>query len=186
VVLGVVTYPMLAFRRPVLRLPAAPPEALPAVERLGAVLARLPRREDRRLLARILDRLQMAVRLGEGELATALGGRAALACEGLARCDEAAGAVDEDQLQRALSAGRGDAEVAGALDRLREGERMRGVLVSDLLRTFSRLDLLCLKLARAGALRAGERAAAVASDVGELSLALAAEEDLAVLLGTSK
>jgi hypothetical protein len=180
--LGVLTYPAVAFRRPVIQLLAAAKHGAPVEERLAACLARLSRREDRRLLARLLDRLQAAARLEGLDIAAALGARAALAAEGLATLDQAV--VDEDELQRALAAGRAGAEVAGALDRLREDERTRGVLVTDLLRTYARLDLLCLKLGRARALQARERAAAVAAEVDELAVALAAEEDLAALLGT--
>ena len=98
--------------------------------------------------------------------------------------DHASADADEAELQRAIAAGRGDEQGAVALDRLREGERLRGVLIADLLRTFSRLDLLCLKLARAEGLRGQARLAAVAADLDDIRTQLAAEEDLAGLLGT--
>jgi hypothetical protein len=105
------------------------------------------------------------------------------AAEGLGRVDGVAAEADEAELQRAVAAGQ-DGEQAGlALDRLREGERLRGVLVADLLRTFSRLDLLCLKLARAEGLRGQARLDAVASELDEMRTQLAAEDDLAGLLG---
>jgi hypothetical protein len=181
--MGPALLPALTFRRPVVRLKAAS-AGQPSEERLATCLGRLPRREDRRLLARLIDRLATATRLGGADIAAALGGRAALAAEGLAALEDAGATSDQDELQRTLAAGLGDARVAGALDRLREAERMRGVLVCDLLRTCSRLDLVCLKLARAGALVARERAKVVAAEVEELTFALAAEDDLAALLGT--
>jgi len=174
----------LAFRRPLVRITAGASARNPAGERLAATLSRLGRREDRRLVARLLDRLPLADSLGAGAIAGPVADRAALAAEGLVSLEDAAAHVDEVELQRAVATGRAESNVAGALDRLREGERLRGVLVADLLRSFSRLDLLCLKLARARGLEAQAGAAALAEDIEELRLQLGAEEDLAALLGT--
>ena len=98
--------------------------------------------------------------------------------------EDAGAHLDEAELRRAVAAGRADDEAAGALDRLRESERLRGVLVADLLRTFSRLDLLCLKLARVEGLEARARTAALSSELDDVRAQLAAEDDLAGLLGT--
>ena len=175
--------PLFLFRRPLVKVADALDADHPAEERLAATLAALGRRADRRLVARLLDRLQLAGRLGAGEGLAAVAERAALAAEGLVTVDQAAADADEAELQRAIAAGRGDDQAIVALDRLREGERLRGVLVADLLRTFSRLDLLCLKLARAEGLRGQERLQAVAADLDDIRSQLAAEEDLAGLIG---
>jgi hypothetical protein len=178
--------PMFAFTRPLMRIKEAPGAGDPAQERLAATLTGLGRRADRRLVARILDRLALAERLGAGEAAVLLAERAVLAAQGLASLEEGTGAqLDEGELQRAVAAGGGAVAAAGALDRLRETERLRGVIVADLLRTFSRLDLLCLKLARAEGLAGAASAAAVTAEVEDLRTELAAEEDLAALLGTA-
>jgi serine/threonine protein kinase len=174
--------PLVLFRKPLVRIKEAS-AADPAQERLAATLSALSRRADRRLVARILDRLGLAGRLGASAGLAVVAERAVAAAEGLGRVDGVAAEADEAELQRAVAAGQ-DGEQAGlALDRLREGERLRGVLVADLLRTFSRLDLLCLKLARAEGLRGQARLDAVASELDEMRTQLAAEDDLAGLLG---
>jgi tRNA A-37 threonylcarbamoyl transferase component Bud32 len=175
--------PLFLFRRPLVRI-QDPGGGDATEERLASTLATLNRRADRRLVARILDRLRLAGRLGAGAGLTALTERAALAAEGLVKVDGAARDADEAELQRAIAAGRAGDDAAAALDRLREGERLRGVLVADLLRTFSRLDLLCLKLARAEGLRGQARMQALAAEVDDIRAQLAAEDDLAGLLGT--
>ena len=175
--------PLFLFRKPLVQITEAPGADHPAEERLVAALGTLGRRADRRLVARILDRLRLAGRLGAADGVTVLAERAALAAEGLARVEEAGGDADEAELQRAIAAGRAGDQAGVALDRLREGERLRGVLVADLLRSFSRLDLLCLKLARAEGLRGRARLDAVAADLDDIRTQLAAEDDLAGLLG---
>jgi len=175
--------PLFLFRKPLVQITEAPGADHPAEERLAAALGTLGRRADRRLVARILDRLRLAGRLGAADGVTVLAERAALAAEGLARVEEAGGDADEAELQRAIAAGRAGDQAGVALDRLREGERLRGVLVADLLRSFSRLDLLCLKLARAEGLRGRARLDAVAADLDDIRTQLAAEDDLAGLLG---
>jgi serine/threonine-protein kinase len=166
--------PVLTALRPAVRL-RGQNLALPA--RLTSTLGRLSRREDRRLVARVLDRLGAASRLGGAALAEPLMARAAQAAEALIEADTMA--LDAGELQRA--AARGD-EVGEALDRLRETERVRAVLVADLLRTFARLDLFCLKLGRAAGLDAVARARALGEDVAALESELAAEVDLGRLL----
>jgi hypothetical protein len=174
--------PLILFRRPLVRLDDPGP-GHPAEERLAVTLSWLGRRADRRLVARILDRLPLLERLGARAAAEPLAERAALAAEGLTSLEEAGAHLDEGELQRAVAAGRASGADVAALDQLRESERLRGVLVADLLRTFSRLDLLCLKLARAEGLDGQGRLAAVAADLDEMRTQLAAEEDIAGLLG---
>jgi serine/threonine-protein kinase len=174
--------PLVMFRRPLVRIRGASGAGDPAHERLAGTLATLGRRADRRLVARILDRLRLAERLGAGTGLSEVAERAVVAAEVLTRVDRLAAEADEAELQRAIAAGQGN-QAGAALDRLREGERLRGVLVADLLRTFSRLDLLCLKLARAEGMRGQARLQAVAAELDEVRTQLAAEDDLAGLLG---
>jgi serine/threonine-protein kinase len=181
VVMAPLAAPLVLFRRPLVRMKESAADD-PASERLAATLGALGRRADRRLVARLLDRLLLAARLGAGAGVTAVAERAALAAEGLAMLDRTAADADEAELQRAIAIGAGDERAAGALDRLREGERLRSVLVADLLRTFSRLDLLCLKLARAEGLRGQARLSAVAAELDDVRTQLAAEDDLTGLL----
>jgi hypothetical protein len=142
---------------------------------LSAALPRLARRSDRRLVARLLGRLELLRGLGHAGLGAPLGERAAEAVEALVALDEAARAVE--------AAGRGPAGgLARALDELREEERARAALVADLLRGLGRLDLLCARLARAGARAAALEQADAAQLAAELAIELEAEEDVAALL----
>jgi serine/threonine protein kinase len=176
--------PVFLARRPLVRLKESAGAGDPAQERLAATLGALGRRADRRLVARVLDRLPLLERLGAADVGAPLAARAALAAEGLVSLDQAGAHLDERELQRAVASGQADGAAAAALDRLREAERLRAVLVADLLRSFSRLDLLCLKLARVEGMKAQARVAALASELEEVRLQLAAEDDLAGLLGS--
>ena len=149
---------------------------------LARRLPELGRREDRRLLARLLDRLEVATDLGAGDLARLLGARAALACRGLVALDDARRGLDEDELRRsAAREGEGNAAQA-ALDCVRDGERQRGALIADILRVLSRLDLICLRLARAEGLEARREIDELAQQAGDLKLELEAERDVTALL----
>jgi hypothetical protein len=153
-----------------------------ATVQLARRLSELGRREDRRLLARLLDRLELATDLGAGEIAGVLGERAALVCRGLVALDDARRGLDEDDLRRsAAREGEGGATQA-ALDRLRDGERRRGALVAELLRVLSRLDLICLRLARAGGLDARQEIDRLKQELAEQTLQVEAERDVAALL----
>jgi hypothetical protein len=172
--------PAVTFRRPLVAI-AETDTGQPALVRLAQWLTGLKRREDRRLLARILERLQLATELGAREAAELLAERAALACRGLAAIEERNRHFDESDLERRAATAGGD-EVSAALGSLRDGERIRGVLLADLLRTFSRAEELCARLARAGGLAAGEQAALVARELADLEVEIEAEEDIAALL----
>jgi hypothetical protein len=172
--------PAMAFRRPLVAI-AETDTGQPALVRLAQWLTGLKRREDRRLLARILERLQLATELGAREGAELLAERAALACRGLAAIEERNRHFDETDLARRAAVA-GGSEVSAALGSLRDGERIRGVLLADLLRTFSRAEELCARLARAQGLAAGEQAALVARELVELEVEIEAEEDIAALL----
>jgi Protein kinase domain len=153
---------------------------------LSRRLPELGRREDRRLLARLLDRIEVATDLGAGDLARLLGARAALACRGLVALDDARRGLDEDELRRsAAREGEGNAAQA-ALDRLRDGERQRGALIADILRVLSRLDLICLRLARAEGLEARREIDELAQQASDLKLELEAERDVTALLERHK
>jgi Protein kinase domain len=172
------------------RRPLAALAPLTAGDRPIADLARrlpeLGRREDRRLLARLLDRLEVAVELGASDVARVLGARAALACRALVALDQARQGVDEDDLRRSAAREREGGNAQAALGRLRDGERQRGAVIADLLRVLSRLDLVCLRLARAGALGAGREIDALSREVADLQVELEAERDVAALLDRQK
>ncbi len=169
------------YRRPLVALGEGTNDDTPIL-RLARALARINRREDRRLVARVIERLQLAAELGSTDAAALLAERAALVCRGLTALADGNRHLDEAELRRAVASGRVGDDVSAALDRLRESERLRGVLVVDLLRIFSRVDQLCMRLARIGGMDAGEQAAALAREVEGLKLELDAEEDVAALL----
>jgi hypothetical protein len=169
-------------RRPVARLDAAA-GAAPTLTHLAAWLPRLKRRADRRLLARLIDRLQLAFELGGRDAAELLAGRAGLACRGLAAVEErsrASEVVGPEPTARPPDAT--GATLGDALGAVREAERLRGVLLADLLRSFGRAEELCVRLARIEGLAAGEQAAALARELSDLSAEIEAEEDVAALL----
>jgi hypothetical protein len=149
---------------------------------LARRLSELGRREDRRLLARLLDRLEVATDLGAGEIARLLGARAALDCRALVALDDARRGLDEDDLRRSAAREGEEGGAQAALDRLRDGERQRGALIADLLRVLSRLDLVCLRLARAKGLDARQEIDFVSKEVANLAVELEAERDVAALL----
>lgn len=133
-------------------------------------------------MARLLNRLEVATDLGAGDLARLLGARAALACRGLVALDEARRGLDEDELRRsAAREGEGNA-AQSALNRLRDGERQRGALIADILRVLSRLDLICLRLARAEGLEARREIDELAQQASDLQLELEAERAVTALL----
>jgi hypothetical protein len=178
---GALVWILVTERRPLVALAPISDAGTP-VAALARRLSELGRREDRRLLARLLDRLEVATDLGAGEVAQLLGARAALVCRGLVALDDARRGLDEDELRRsAAREGEGSAAQV-ALDRLRDGDRRRGALVAELLRVLSRLDLLCLRLARAGGLDARQEIDRVMKELGEQALEVEAEGDVAALL----
>jgi hypothetical protein len=179
------TWLLLTERRPLAALTPLSEGETPIVV-LARRLSELGRREDRRLLARLLDRLEVATDLGAGDAARLLGERAALVCRGLVALDDARRGLDEDELRR--SAGReGEGGAAQtALDRLRDGERQRGALIADLLRVLSRLDLICLRRARAEGIGARQEIDVLGREVADLKVELEAEGEVAALLEGQK
>ncbi len=178
---GALVWLLATLPRPLVALPPAAEDET-ATTKLARRLSELGRREDRRLLARLLDRLEVATDLGAGEVARLLGARAALVCRGLVAHDAARLGLDEDELRRsAARQGEGGAAQL-ALDRLRDGERQRGALIADLLRVLSRLDLVCLRLARAHGLDARQEIDLVTHEVAALTVELEAEREVTALL----
>jgi tRNA A-37 threonylcarbamoyl transferase component Bud32/ribosomal protein L37E len=168
-------------RKPLVQLGSAP-DAETALQRLARWVPRITRRGDRRLAGRIVDRLDLGAQLGAGDAANVLAERAALACQGLVALTDETRHLDEAELRRAVADGDAASDVTAALDRLREAERLRGVIVADLLRVFSRADQLCISAARIATLDAGEKAAQLARELASLESEVAAEEDVAALL----
>ena len=172
-------------RRPLSAL-APDGEGEAATTNLARGMSALRRREDRRLLARLMDRIEVATELGAGDAAELLGARATLACRGLVALDDARRDTDEDDLRRTAAREGAGGDARAALDELRDGERRRGVLVADLLRGLSRLDLICLRLARAGGLDARAQVDLAAREAAELTTELDAENEVAALLGRNE
>ena len=138
---------------------------------LAETLPRLGSRQDRRLVGRILERSGRIERLGRAELAGPMLDRAASVADALAALDS---------LRYA------DASVSSLPDRalaeLRREEVIRVVLRAELLRVASRLDSLCLILARAGAVESADDAKRLEQEIQELALAVESEQEVAALL----
>ncbi len=136
----------------------------------GTILRTLVSRQDRRLVAHVLDRVDEIGARGHLDIAQALSQRAAIAARGLAAVSDRR-SVDPTFGQ--------DAE--RALAELRNEERTRVVLRSDLLRSASRLDSAALILTRTEQASPDE-AAALEDEIRELTSAVDAEETLDALL----
>ena len=122
-------------------------------------------RHDRRLIARILERVADLRASGHADFAAPLAERAALAARGLlaveARRDEADAQTDPARAQAEL----------------RREEQARVLFRGDLLRTASRLDRAALTVARSQALSAADLRA-LREDVDDLAADLDAEREL--------
>jgi len=140
--------------------------------RLADILARLPGRQDRRLIARILERGSKVAELGQAEMAATLIERAALAADGLAALGQ----------RRSFDASV-PADREAALEELRREEKAGVVFRGELLRLASRLDDACLLLARAKATDTPDEAAGLERDIQDLALAVDAEREVVALLG---
>jgi hypothetical protein len=142
-----------------------------ALARLARALPALGGRQDRRLVARLVERLGQIAALGHGEVAAPLARRAAEAAQALLALEERR---RHDVAIRA--------DVAGALEELRREERQRVLLQTYLLRAASRFDDLALAATRAGAAAPDEKAR-IAAEIRDLGLAIDADEEVARLLG---
>jgi tRNA A-37 threonylcarbamoyl transferase component Bud32 len=143
------------------------PSLGPGLNELTRTLPRLSARQDRRLVARIVERLGELGRAGSEALVAPLAARAALATRGLATVDE----------KRAIGLPEGGAP-APALAELRRDEQARMVFRADLLRAASRLDGAALILARSEAAGAAPRLQELAAEVERFSDETSAEEEL--------
>jgi hypothetical protein len=134
-------------------------------------MTRIVSRQDRRLIAHIIERLAQGRSLGHGTASGALADRAAQVAEAIAALDD-----------RRRAGASVDGDPARALEELRREEMTRVVLRADLLRAASWLDRLCLGAARAGATGESENAALIEKEIRDLGLAVDAEAEVAALL----
>ena len=162
---------LIRCRRALVTRPSRAQARSDAERRLDALLTRLASRQDRRLVAHIVERLAQIRTAGQAPASQALADRAAAAAAALVAVDARRDA---------------DASVAAdpvrALEELRREEVARVVLRADLLRTASWLDRLGQGVARANAADSLEAAKEVEQEIGELGLAISTEAELAALL----
>jgi hypothetical protein len=159
-------------RGPIVRRAADAPARSEAERRLEPLLPRFVGRQDRRLVAHIVERLAQIRAAGHAVTTEVLAARAADGAEALAALDarrDADASVDADP--------------ARALEELRREEQTRAVLRADLLRAASWLDRLGQGLARAAAVDAAEAGKQIEGEIEQMNLAIAAEDELATLLG---
>ncbi len=149
--------------------PTRRPSLSPPMDELTRALAGLSARQDRRLVARVIERLGQVARAGAEPLVAPLAGRAALATRGLVSVDEGRAAGP------GLPAGNA---VVSALAVLRREEQARMVFRADLLRTASRLDSALIVLARAEASGAEPALAEVEAALDRFSEETSAEHEL--------
>jgi hypothetical protein len=139
--------------------------------RLARALPSLESRQDRRLVARVLERLGQIAALGHAGAAADVGRHAADATGALA-------ALEARRRESPLPA----PDARGAVDELRREERAAVLLRAHLLRAASRLDDLALVATRANAAGAAADRAGIGAELAELSLAADAEDELRALL----
>jgi hypothetical protein len=140
--------------------------------RLAELLSRLSSRQDRRLLARISERLgQLPATLDAGALA----GRAADLGDALRALDDADAATGTTPL--AVEAAQGE---------LRRIERGRVLVRAELLRVVTWLEAAVAAASRASAAEAARELAGAAGAVEELALGAEAERDLTAFLTTRR
>jgi Protein kinase domain len=157
--------------KPLISADGASPLQNPALP-LANVLPRFANRQDRRLLGQILDRVARIDALGRADVVGNLVARAILAADGLAAVGQ----------RRAFDASVPDNRQA-ALAELRREEKAAVLFRGELLRVASRLDEICLLVARAKAASAPDEIARLDGEIQDLSLAVEAEQDVVALLG---
>jgi len=140
--------------------------------RLVDLLPRLSSRQDRRLVAHILERVAKIEALGRGEAAGAVVERAVLAADGLAALG-----------QRRRFDASVPADREAALEELRREEKAGVVFRGELLRVASRLDDLCLLVARAKSAATPDEIARLGGEIEDLGRAVDAEQEVVALLG---
>jgi tRNA A-37 threonylcarbamoyl transferase component Bud32 len=137
---------------------------------LGPLLPALAARQDRRLVARVLDRVNQLAAYNRRDVAEPLAQRAAMAARGLAALDERRSADPVFGQNTEL-----------ALTELRREERTRVLLRSDLLRTVSHLDSAVLVVARASTATQDE-VAGLEDQICAATSAVEIEEELQAVL----
>ena len=137
---------------------------------LGPLLPTLASRQDRRLVARVLDRVDQLAAHNRSDVAGPLAQRGALAARGLAALDDRRTAAPVFGQNTEL-----------ALTELRREERMRVLLRTDLLRTVSRLDSAVLIVARAST-AASDEVGVLEDQICAVTSAVEIEEDLQAAL----
>jgi hypothetical protein len=142
-----------------------------AAGRLPALIGSLASRQDRRLVAHVLERLGQLEALGQAQTAGAIADRAVKMADALVLFDE------RRRVHASVSV-----EPAAALEELRREEVLRVVARADLLRTSSWLDRFCLGLSRANAASAAETAAEIAREIEELERVVAAQGEVEMML----
>jgi len=168
-------FAVVRIRRPIVRRLPGGLARSDAERRLEDLLPRLVSRQDRRLVAHIVERLARIRAAGHADTVQPLADRAAAAADALSNLDarrDADASVDTDP--------------ARALEELRREELTRVVLRADLLRGASWLDRLGQGLARAGAADSADAARQVEHELAELKLVIAAETELAASLGEGR
>jgi tRNA A-37 threonylcarbamoyl transferase component Bud32 len=159
-------------RRTIIAPPREAKGSTKAVQRLSQLLARLANRQDRRLVAHVIERLGQIQSLGHADAAQGLAERAAELAAALAAFDE-----------RRSAAASVSVEPARALEELRSEEVMRVVVRAELLRASSWLDRFFLGLARANASDAATVADDLRREVDALTEQLDAAAEVAAMLG---
>jgi hypothetical protein len=149
-------------------------DASSSERQLTELLGRLDARQDRRLVAHVLERLEQIQGEGDGELRDVIADRAARAGSALAAFD--------DRRRHGASV---SVEPLGALEELRREEVTRVALRAHLLRAASWLDRLCFARARVSAADAAETAGQVRHEIDSIGLAVDAEGEIAGLLGNA-
>ena len=139
--------------------------------RLGETLAALASRQDRRLLARICDRLMKLHGAGLGAQLAPVADRTVQIAAAVQAVDQADAAWSGSPISS-----------AAAQTELRRLERGRVLLRAELLRLSTHLDGLCAGLARQGAERASTDLAAARSAAENLALDVQAEHELEAFL----
>jgi len=162
-------------RRTIIAPPRGAKGPTEAVRRLSDRLARLANRQDRRLVAQVIERLGQIHSLGHADAARGLAERAAELAAALVAFDE-----------RRSAAASVSVEPAGALEELRREEVMRVVVRAELLRASSWLDRFVLGLARANAAEAATVADDLRREVEALADQFDAAAEVAAMLGKAR
>lgn len=156
-------------RRPLIAKPPGRSRRTSDIDWAG-ILNALASRQERRLVARVLDRIDDLDARGRRDIAKPLAKRAAIAARGLAALN------DRRSMNPTF-----EEDAGQALAELRNEERTRVIFRSDLLRSVSRLDSATLIVARAEEASPDETDE-LEDQIRELTSAADIEDDLRALL----